>query len=120
MGYYQADAGRISVGGVAARIDSPRDAAALGIGMVYQHFTLVDAMTVAENLVLSRRKHPFVFDWERRDERRSPRSWRRCRSGSIRRGRCSMLAAGEKQKLEILKQLYLGSRSSSSTSRRRC
>ena len=58
MGFYQADAGRISVGGVEARIASPRDAAGLGIGMVYQHFTLVDAMTVAENLVLSRRQAP--------------------------------------------------------------
>src|SRR6476469_8616946 len=63
MGYYRADVGRVNVGGVEARIGSPRDAAALGIGMVYQHFTLVDAMTVAETLVLSRRKHPFVFDW---------------------------------------------------------
>ena len=63
MGYYRADVGRVSVGGVEARIGSPRDAAALGIGMVYQHFTLVDNMTVAENLVLARREHPFVFDW---------------------------------------------------------
>jgi hypothetical protein len=31
--------------------------------MVLQHFTLVEAMTVAENLVLSRRSIPFVFDW---------------------------------------------------------
>ena len=57
MGYYQADTGRVSVGGVPARIASPRDAAGLGIGMVYQHFTLVDAMTVAENLVLSRQSN---------------------------------------------------------------
>ena len=54
MGYYRADVGKVSVGGVEAHIASPRDAAALGIGMVYQHFTLVEAMTVAENLVLSR------------------------------------------------------------------
>ena len=63
MGYYQADSGRVLVGGAEAAIKSPRDAAALGIGMVYQHFTLVDNMTVAENLVLARRKHPFIFDW---------------------------------------------------------
>ncbi len=41
MGYYRADAGRISLGGTEAAIASPRDAQALGIGMVYQHFTLV-------------------------------------------------------------------------------
>jgi ABC-type uncharacterized transport system ATPase subunit len=108
MGYYQADSGRVVVNGIEARIKSPRDAAALGIGMVYQHFTLVDNMTVAENLVLSRRDLPFVFDWaaenkavsafmERMPFRLDPTQ------------RVSMLAAGEKQKLEILKQLYLGS-----------
>ncbi len=63
MGYYAADGGQVLVNGVAADIKSPRDAAALGIGMVYQHFTLVDNMTVAENLVLARREHPFIFDW---------------------------------------------------------
>ena len=63
MGYYSADVGQVLVNGVAADIKSPRDAAALGIGMVYQHFTLVDNMTVAENLVLARRQHPFIFDW---------------------------------------------------------
>src|SRR5260221_6516733 len=63
MGYYQADEGRVMVDGKPVTIASPRDAAALGIGMVYQHFTLVDNMTVAENLVLARRDPPFVFDW---------------------------------------------------------
>ena len=63
MGYYQADEGRVMVDGKTTTIASPRDAAALGVGMVYQHFTLVDNMTVAENLVLARRDHPFVFDW---------------------------------------------------------
>ena len=70
MGYYRADAGRVLVRGAEARIKSPRDAAALGIGMVYQHFTLVDNMTVAENLVLSRQQHPFLFDWRAERARR--------------------------------------------------
>ena len=78
--------------------------------MVYQHFTLVDNMTVAENLVLARRKHPvrLRLDGRARGDRRvhgadavPPRS---------RRSPVRTLAAGEKQKLEILKQLYLGSR----------
>ncbi len=42
------------VDGREARIADPRDAHALGLGMVYQHFTLVPALTVAENLVISR------------------------------------------------------------------
>ena len=108
MGYYQADTGRISVGGVDARIGSPRDAAGLGIGMVYQHFTLVDAMTVAENLVLSRRQHPFVFDWDA--ERAAISAFMEKMPFRLDPSRpVHMLAAGEKQKLEILKQLYLGS-----------
>src|SRR5450432_1390329 len=108
MGYYPADAGRVLVGGFEARIDSPRDAAALGIGMVYQHFTLVDNMTVTENLVLARRQHPFLFDWatERGDIARfmSTMPFRLDPDQPVR-----TLGAGEKQKLEILKQLYLGS-----------
>ena len=108
MGYYRADVGRVSVGGVEARIGSPRDAAALGIGMVYQHFTLVDAMTVAENLVLARRKHPFVFDWAAETAGvaafMAKMPFKLDPAKPVR-----TLSAGEKQKLEILKQLYLGS-----------
>jgi simple sugar transport system ATP-binding protein len=108
MGYYQADAGRVLVGGVEARIKSPRDAAGLGIGMVYQHFTLVDNMTVTENLVLARRQHPFVFDWA--EERKQIAAFMERMPFRLDPTRpVRTLAAGEKQKLEILKQLYLGS-----------
>src|SRR4029079_702304 len=108
MGYYRADAGRVSVDGTEARIASPRDAAALGIGMVYQHFTLVDAMTVAENLVLARRQHPFVFDWAA--ERTAIATFMEKMPFQLDPARpVRPLAAGGKQKLEILKQLYLGS-----------
>jgi simple sugar transport system ATP-binding protein len=51
-GYYRADAGEICVGGGAVDIHSPQDAIAAGIGMVFQHFMLVDDMTVLENVVL--------------------------------------------------------------------
>jgi len=108
MGYYQADEGAVRVGGADAAIKSPRDAAALGIGMVYQHFTLVDNMTVAENLVLARRILPFVFDWKR--EHQDVAAFMERMPFSLDPGRpVRTLAAGEKQKLEILKQLYLGS-----------
>src|SRR5207247_100640 len=45
-------AGEIRVGGQVVRIDSPRAALELGVGTVYQHSTLVRALTVLENLVL--------------------------------------------------------------------
>jgi ABC-type uncharacterized transport system ATPase subunit len=51
-GFYTADSGEILVDGQARRIDSPHDAIALGIGMVHQHFMLVETMSVAENIVL--------------------------------------------------------------------
>ena len=51
-GFYKADEGEILVDGHVHRIESPHDAIALGIGMVHQHFMLVDTMTVAENIVL--------------------------------------------------------------------
>jgi ABC-type uncharacterized transport system ATPase subunit len=54
-GFYQADSGEIIIDGAAARIGSPHDAIARGIGMVFQQFSLIPALTVRENLALS---HP--------------------------------------------------------------
>ncbi|HUQ32116.1 MAG TPA: ABC transporter ATP-binding protein [Pyrinomonadaceae bacterium] len=51
-GFYTADDGEILVDGEVQRITTPHDAIALGIGMVHQHFMLVEPMTVAENIVL--------------------------------------------------------------------
>jgi general nucleoside transport system ATP-binding protein len=51
-GLHQPDEGEIMLGGEPVRIDAPRRAIGLGIGMVHQHFMLVPVMTVAENLVL--------------------------------------------------------------------
>lgn len=51
-GFYTADSGEILIDGQVRNINSPHDAIALGIGMVHQHFMLVETMTVAENIVL--------------------------------------------------------------------
>ena len=51
-GFYTADSGEILVDGKVQSINSPHDAIALGIGMVHQHFMLVEPMSVAENIVL--------------------------------------------------------------------
>ncbi|HLA13104.1 MAG TPA: ABC transporter ATP-binding protein [Pyrinomonadaceae bacterium] len=51
-GFYRADSGEILIDGQVREILSPHDAIAHGIGMVHQHFMLVDTMTVAENIVL--------------------------------------------------------------------
>ena len=73
--------------------------------MVYQHFTLVPAMTVAENFVLARDDVPAVIDW-----RASARRWRISVAHAVPRAaqrQVSAISAGERQKCEILKQLYL-------------
>ena len=51
-GFYRADSGTIEVAGRPAAIASPRDAIAAGIGMVHQHFMLVEPLTVLENVLL--------------------------------------------------------------------
>src|SRR5690606_21349754 len=51
-GFYNADSGEILFDGREVSIRTPQDAIALGIGMVHQHFMLVEAMTVAENIIL--------------------------------------------------------------------
>src|SRR6266849_3777645 len=51
-GFYTADGGEILINGEMREIRTPHDAIALGIGMVHQHFMLVETMTVAENIVL--------------------------------------------------------------------
>ena len=107
MGFYRPTAGDLIVDGREVTIASPKDAAALGLGMVYQHFTLVPSLTGAENLVISRQDVPRVIDWKK--ERaglgqfmdRMP--FKLPLDVPVRE-----LAAGEKQKLEIVKQLYLG------------
>ena len=106
VGYYAPDAGAVLIDGREQSIHSPTVARDLGIGMVYQHFTVVPGMTVAENLLLARGRLPAVIHWKavraeleaflqttpfRLDLDATPQD----------------LSAGEKQKLEILKQLYL-------------
>jgi ABC-type uncharacterized transport system ATPase subunit len=107
MGFYRPTSGDIIVDGREATIESPRDASALGLGMVYQHFTLVPSLTGAENLVISREKVPAVIDWGK--ERKALAGFMETMPFRLPLDlRVRELAAGEKQKLEIIKQLYLG------------
>jgi general nucleoside transport system ATP-binding protein len=109
MGFHRADEGDIVIDGHSREIGSPRDAYHFGIGMVYQHFTLVPAMTVAENLVLSRPDIPGVINWKA--ERERLQEFMRTAPFQVDLDTpAAQLAAGQKQKVEILKQLYLHSR----------
>lgn len=109
MGFYAADSGTIRIDGASLAIRDPRAAHAAGLGMVFQHFTLVPSMTVVENLILARSDLPAVIDW--RAERRGIDAFLARMPFSLDPDAPAVsLAAGEKQKLEILKQLYLGVR----------
>jgi len=109
MGYHQPDGGTVEVDGNERRISTPRDAHALGIGMVYQHFTLVPNMTVVENLVIARADLPAVIDW--RQEMLQIQSFLHGVPFNVDLDApMTSLSAGEKQKVEILKQLLLNCR----------
>ena len=109
MGYYQPTSGQVAVDGAEVSIPNPRAAHALGIGMVYQHFTLVPSLTAAENLVISRADAPAVIDWTK--ELKALEAFLETTPFKVPLDvAVSGLSAGEKQKLEILKQLYLDQR----------
>ena len=106
MGFYQPTRGQVLIDDKEAAIANPRDAHAHGIGMVYQHFTLVPSLTAAENLVISRADPPALIDWKR--ETAAVEQFLETMPFKVPLGvPVSSLSAGEKQKLEILKQLYL-------------
>ena len=106
VGYQKPDAGAVLVDGREQAISAPSVARALGIGMVYQHFTVVPGMTVAENLLMARGDVPALIDWKK--ERASLAAFMAKAPFQLDLDATPLsLSAGEKQKLEILKQLYL-------------
>jgi general nucleoside transport system ATP-binding protein len=109
MGFYQPDAGQVLVDGRERAIRNPREAAEAGIGMVYQHFTLVPSLTGAENLVIARPRGPAIIDWQAENKALAAFLDRMPFRAPLDKP-VYMLSAGEKQKLEILKQLYLDQR----------
>lgn len=105
-GFYAADSGDILVDGQVRRLASPHDAIALGIGMVHQHFMLVETMTVAENIVLGIEPgSPLALDLQG--------AAARVRALSEEFGlqidpeaRIETLSVGQQQRVELLKALY--------------
>lgn len=105
-GFQRAEEGSILIDGREQDIANPVVARQLGIGMVYQHFTLAPGMTVAENLLLAGGKTPALIDWKKK--RAELEAFLATTPFSLDLDVTpSSLAAGEKQKLELLKQLYL-------------
>ncbi|HEY9055003.1 MAG TPA: ABC transporter ATP-binding protein [Rectinemataceae bacterium] len=103
-GLYRPDSGEIYIKGRKAEIDSPRDAQALGIGMVHQNFKLVDSMTVLENIILGLREG-FIPDMKK-VERRVLELAERYNLRVEPKASIWQLSVGEQQRVEILKLLY--------------
>ncbi len=107
-GFYQADRGSILVDGEEVQIRSPAQAIALGIGMVHQHFMLVENFTVLENLVLGAEGGP-ILNRGFASARMSLETLKREYGLNVpANALISDLPVGLQQRVEILKALYRG------------
>ena len=112
-GMYRPDAGTLRIAGEAVTLRSPADAIGRGVGMVYQHFMLVDSLTVAENVMLGARQSGLTSSlWlrTRQVERRLDELSARYGLGIDPRARVWQLSVGERQRVEIIRLLSLGAR----------
>ncbi len=103
-GFYSADSGSIAVDGEEARIGSPLDARKLRIGMVFQTFTLIPAMTVAENIALYLPDLPVTLD-SRRVAARIGELTEQYHLAVDPLSPVRDIAIGDQQKVEVLKLL---------------
>ena len=108
-GLYRPDSGQVEIEGQPVRFRSPRDAIEQGIGMVYQHFMLVEPFTVAENVILAERLSGVALETGRVERELSELSERYDLELDP-RARIWQLSVGEQQRVEILRLLYLGAR----------
>ncbi len=106
-GLYSADEGKIQVRGESVSFTSPSDAIHVGLGMVHQHFTLVNSLTVTENILLGLEEPRFWLDM--------PAQEAKVQALADETGlnvdpaaRIWQLSVGEQQRVEILKMLYRG------------
>ncbi|CAN5581501.1 ABC transporter ATP-binding protein [soil metagenome] len=105
-GFYTADSGEILVDGNLVNIKTPEDAIKLGIGMVHQHFMLVDTMTVAENIVLGAETGGALkLDSDKANEEIARLS-NELRLGVNPKAYIEDLSVGAQQRVELLKALY--------------
>src|SRR5690242_6702837 len=109
-GLYHADAGTIRVDGQPVRMESPHDAIARGIGMVHQHFMLIDTFTVLENVVLGSEGGPLLARGIAAARAELARLSRDYGLTVHPDAKVAELSVGEQQRVEILKVLFRGAR----------
>ena len=107
FGLYHQDEGEIFIHGKKAAIANPNDAYELGIGMVHQHFMLVNQLTVLENIIMGKEPAGLFLDKKKCEEQVS---------GLVEKfgfkidlqEKVENLSVGMRQRVEILKTLYRG------------
>lgn len=110
IGLYQPTSGKIFLHGKEQRIASPKQAVKLGIGMVHQHFMLIDAMTVFENIILGEKRSKGI--WINKEARHkeildiSKKYGLELNLDAL----ISEISVGEQQRVEIVKALYHGAK----------
>ena len=107
-GIYTPDSGSVFMDGQRVNIASPEDASKLGIGMVHQHFKLVEAMSCADNIWIGAKDNGFVLRKKR---------YKQIEEMAAKFGfeidatkKVAMMSVSEKQTLEIIKVLYYGAK----------
>lgn len=109
-GLYGADAGEVRIDGRPVALSGPRDAIAHGIGMVHQHFMLVEGFTVLENLVLGAEGGALLSRGMAAARRELARLDREYGLAVDPDAKVGDLSVGEQQRVEILKVLLRGAR----------
>jgi len=108
FGLYQADSGTISINGNIIKLKSPRDSIVSGIGMVHQHFMLVENFTVLENIILGF-EGELIFGKKLKQAKINLKNL--CETYKLNinlDSTISDLSVGFRQRVEILKSLYRG------------
>lgn len=110
FGHYTADAGSITVFGQPLSPGDPKAALAAGIGMVHQHFTLADNLSVLDNVMLGSEPLWQLFTRRSAARARLQAVAQRFGLGVDPEALVGRLSVGERQRVEILKALYRGAR----------
>ena len=106
FGLYGRDSGSIHIHGQQVEIDKPRKAINLGIGMIHQHFMLVDRLTVNENIIAGDEPVTGFFIDKREARKRVETLSHRYRLKISPTSLIEDISVGEQQRVEILKALY--------------
>jgi simple sugar transport system ATP-binding protein len=109
-GFYNADEGEILIDGVPRSINGPADAIRIGLGMVHQHFMLVEPLTVTENIILGAEPTARIAINYKQARSRVAEISKQYGLRIDPDRRISELSVGQQQRVEILKTLYRGAR----------